>query len=176
MKKTKTKQSGFSLLELLLVVAVGAILLLAGLAVYRNVTNNTNANEAARLLNIIKQETQRLYQGEGQYGTGSLNAVLRNAEVIPASALNDNQVRHPYNGTVGINGDDDTFTVLFNNIPQSACMSLGTAYSINDPDFEGLTIQGQNADRDGDGEISIAELNTQCARGSGVPDMIWTFF
>jgi prepilin-type N-terminal cleavage/methylation domain-containing protein len=172
----KLNRSGFSLLELLLVVAVGAILLLAGLAVYRNVTNNTNVNEAARLLNIIKQETQRLYQGEGEYGTTGLNAILRNAEVIPASALNGTQIRHPFNATVVVTGTDDTFTVLFNNIPQSACLTLGQAYSINDPDFEGVTIQEQDPDSNGDGEISVAELNSSCARGNAIPDIIWTFF
>lgn len=170
------KKDGFSLLELLLVVAVGAILLLAGLAVYRNVINNTNTNEAARLLNIIKQETQRLYQGEGEYGSGNLNTILRNAEVIPASALNGTEIRHPFNATVTVTGTDDTFTVLFRDIPQSACLSLGTAYSINDPDFEGLTLQGSDADSNGDGEISISELNSNCARGGGTPNMVWTFF
>ena len=175
MMNTK-KEQGFSLLELLLVVAVGAILLLAGLAVYRNVTNNTNVNEAARLLNIIKQETQRLFQGEGEYGTADLRAILRNAEVIPASALNGTQIRHPFNAQVRIDGDDDTFTIEFRDVPQSACMSLGQAYSINDPDFEGLTIQGNTADTNGDGEISVTELNGRCDDGNAIPDMVWTFF
>jgi prepilin-type N-terminal cleavage/methylation domain-containing protein len=170
------KKNGFSLLELLLVVAVGAILLLAGLAVYRNVTNNTNVNEAARLLNIIKQETQRLYQGEGEYGESDLNPILRNAEVIPASALNRIEIRHPFNATVAVRGTDDTFTVLFSDIPQSACLKLGQAYSINDPDFEGITIENQDPDSNSDGEISVAELNISCARGSGKADMTWTFF
>ncbi len=167
---------GFSLLELLLVVAVGAVLLLAGLAVYRNVTNNTNVNEATRLLNIIKQETQRLYQGEGEYGSGSLNSILINAEVIPASSLNGSEIRHAFNATVTVTGTDDTFTVLFNDVPQSACLSMGQAYSINDPDFEGISIQSQDPDTNGDGQISVSELDAVCSRGNGIPDMTWTFF
>jgi len=78
-------QKGFSLLELLLVVAVGAILILAGLAIYRNITNNTQINEASRVLNVIKQETQRIYQGEATYGAGTdIEPILVNAEAVPA--------------------------------------------------------------------------------------------
>ena len=51
MKKT---QSGFSLLELLLVVGVGALLLLAGLATYRLVSEGNNVNAATQMLNTLK--------------------------------------------------------------------------------------------------------------------------
>lgn len=169
MMNTK-KEQGFSLLELLLVVAVGAVLLLAGLAVYRNVTNNTNMNEAARLLNVIKQETQRLFQGEGEYGTASLNTILTNAEVIPSSALQGTNIRHAFNGNVTITGDTDTFTVRFANVPRSACISLGQAYSINDPDFVSVQVRNTTITD----EITVTALNTACDRDN--QNMTWTFF
>lgn len=167
--KKMYNRSGFSLLELLLVVAVGAILLLAGLAIYRNVTNNTNLNESARLLNVIKQETQRLFQGEGEYGDAELNDILINAEVIPSSALNGDEIRHPYNSTVTVTGTDDTFTVLFTDVPQSACLSLGQAYSINDPDF----VQLEMGEDVLDGEVTVIDLDNSC---SDDIEMTWTFF
>lgn len=174
--KELTNKKGFSLLELLLVVAIGAVLLLAGLAIYRNVTSNTNVNEANRLLNVIKQEVQRLYQGEGEYGTTTLNDVLINAEVVPSSALSGTNVRHPFNGTVTVTGNNETFTVLYEEVPQSACLTLGQAYGLNDPDFDGLIVDNTDPDADSNGEITVAELDTVCQRAGGAPDMTWSFF
>jgi len=164
------KQKGFSLLELLLVVAVGAILLLAGLAIYRNVTNNANVNEATRLLNVIKQETQRLYQGEGEYGTDELNDTLITADVIPSSALSGTTIRHPYNDDVTVDGATNTFTVQFDNIPTSACISLGQSYNEDDPDFVSLNIAGDDI-----ADNTVAELDDACTDSDEV-NMIWTFF
>lgn len=170
MNKYKNK-AGFSLLELLLVVAVGAILLLSGLAIYRNVTNNTNINEATRLLSVIKQETQRLFQGEGEYGSASIEDVLINAEVIPSSALRGtDKIMSPFNARIRVNGDDATFTVEFKSVPRSACISLGQAYSINDPDFVKVEIGNTELD----GEVGVVDLNTAC--NTDTKNMTWTFF
>jgi prepilin-type N-terminal cleavage/methylation domain-containing protein len=168
--KLMKKKHGFSLLELLLVVAVGAVLLLAGLAVYRNVTQNANVNEAMRLLNVIKQETQRLFQGEGEYGTADLNSLLQNANVIPSSALNGTEIRHPFNDTVTVTGVDDTFTILFRNVPRAACISLGQSYNGDDPDFVQLEIRTTTIT----GDVSVTDLDTACNRD--VQNMTWTFF
>lgn len=178
MKSVKSTQKGFSLLELLLVVAVGAILLLAGLAVYRNVTDNSKVNESIRLLNVTKQETQRLFQGEGSYPAEVLNSVLINANAFPSSSLvgaggANPQVRHPYNGDVTVTGNVRTFTIRFAGVPTASCIKIGQGFTANDPDFNSLVIGSGNADSNGDGIYSANELDNACGDD---PDMVWEFF
>jgi len=157
---------GFSLLELLLVVAVGAILILAGLAIYRNITNNTQINEATRLLNVIKQETQRIFQGEPSYGTTSLEQILINAEAIPAKYVQGTNVISPFNEAVDVVGATDDFTVTFSTVTQAACIKLGLEYTDNDPDFENLSIDGA------DTATTVVDVDAACDDGV---DMVWTF-
>ncbi|PCI01891.1 MAG: hypothetical protein COB76_00280 [Alphaproteobacteria bacterium] len=171
--KQKNKQKGFSLLELLLVVAVGAVLLLAGLAVYRNVTDNSKVNESIRLLNVTKQETQKLFQGEGNYPAQGLNDVLVDSKAFPTSALNGDQPRHPYNGDITVTGTGRTFTILFADVPEASCIKIGGTFAAEDADFVDLSIAGNNMDAGADGVFGALELQNAC---DGDSDMQWEFF
>ena len=175
MYKNKTNESGFSLLELLLVVAVGAVLLLSGLAVYRNVTNNAKINDGTRLLNVLKQETQRLFQGEGRYESGDFTSILINSDVVPSSNTRGDTIRHPFNGTVTAGGsaDGSTFDITYNEVPKSACVKLGQLYSLNDPDFDSLQVGSADTDSNDDGIIGLIELESAC---DDTNEMTWTFF
>jgi prepilin-type N-terminal cleavage/methylation domain-containing protein len=173
MKKMKINNKGFSLLELLLVVAVGAVLLLSGLAVYQNVTNNTKINDGTRLLNVLKQETQRLFQGEGVYTAQNLTPILINADVVPSSNVRGTEISHPFNGTVTVTGATGTFTIQYAGIPKAACVKLGQLYSLSDPDFDNLTIGTTEVEAGDDGVIGVIDLDGSC---DATNDMIWTFF
>ena len=164
MKKT---EKGFSLLELLLVVAVGAILILAGLAIYRNITNNTQINEGTRLLNVLKQETQRLYQGESSYGNADINEILINADAVPARyVVGTDEINSPFDTDVNVAGIDDDFTITFAAVPQAACIKLGVEYTNDDPDFTSLSIDGAVT------QPTVVAVSGACDEGV---DMVWTF-
>ena len=171
MKVNTNKQKGFSLLELLLVVAVGAILILAGLAIYRNVTNQTQVNEASRLVNVLKQESQKLWQGEGTYGAAGddMNETLINANAVPNRYVTGaNTINSPFDTAVNVTSAGTTFTITVAAVPQGACINLGTLYNANDPDFASVSIGGTVQ-----AEPTVAFVNANCdAAGS---DMIWTF-
>src|SRR5688572_7331469 len=82
--QAKRGAKGFSLLELLLVVAVGAVLILAGLGAYRLVTENNNTNQATRLITTLKQQIQQAYQGQASYGTGNIIDDLVSLRALPS--------------------------------------------------------------------------------------------
>ena len=171
MKFTKQMQKGFSLLELLLVVAVGAILILAGLAIYRNVTSQTQVNEASRLLNVLKQETQKLYQGEGTYDAAgtNLNEVLINANAVPsANVTGANTINSPFDQAVNVESAGTTFTITYEAVPQGACINMGRLYTANDPDFQQVVIDGTPLTAP-----TVAEVNNNCSDTGS--DMVWTF-
>lgn len=167
---------GFSLLELLLVVAVGAILLLAGLAVYRNVTENSRVNESVRLLNVTKQETQRLLQGEGSYPAGSsgnLNSLLIDANAIPSDRLVGGTIRTPYNGDVNITGNSRTFTISFAEVPEAACIKIGIIRAECLSYFVRMTIGGTEPAIGDNATYTALGLQNRCTNTN---EMVWEFY
>ena len=175
MTKLQNKTSkGFSLLELLLVVAVGAILILAGLAIYRNITNSTETNEAVRLLTVIKQEIIRAYQGQTDYGNGvNLEPILINMDAIPASNLEGAQVVTPFVSgiqSVVVTGLNETFRVTFSDVPQDACIRLFTAFTADDKEFASFRMGSTVITA-----ISPAQANISCSATATQNDMSWDF-
>lgn len=166
---------GFSLLELLLVVAVGAILILAGLAIYRNITNSTQTNDAVRLLNVIKQEVIRAYQGQSGYGTGSLELMLANMDAIPAGSLEGNEIVTPYlsgaNSTAVV-ANGATFRVTFNDMPQDACIRLFTSFTPDDKELSGFFMGTTAVPL---ANITPVQANTSCSATATANDMSWEF-
>ena len=179
MKKTLNtavkNQQGFTLLELLLVVGVGAILLLAGIATYRLVTEGNNVNEASRLLTTVKQQVQRLYQGQNTYGAGDISTALINAGAIAVANVNTGgtTIVSPWNTPIVVTAATANFTIAFQDLPQEACIQLGTTDVGDDPDFVGVTIAGG-------GSITttptVVQANTGCSATVANNDIIWTFF
>lgn len=174
MKLKLNTQKGFSLLELLLVVAVGAILILAGLAIYRNVTLQTQVNEASRLVNVLKQETQKLWQGEGVYGAAgdNLEATLISANAVPSAYVESpTSVVSPTGGEVDVlvATNPRNFTITFPDVPTDICINLGRLYTANDPDFESVTINdtAQTAP-------DVASVTTACS-DSDSNTLLWEF-
>lgn len=174
--QTRKQEAGFSLLELLLVVGVGALLLLAGIATYRLVTQGTSSNEAVRVLTTIKEKTQRAFQGQRGYTNGNLVNTLVTMNAFPAGVLNDaDEPIHPWGGAIDIQGAGQNFTITFEGVPADACISLGTSFDEEDTDFVQLDIGGTIFEDDGGTEINAVNLTGPCDQAGGV-DMAWTFF
>lgn len=171
--KTKNTESGFSLLELLLVVGVGALLLLAGIATYRLVTGGANVNEGKRLLTTVKEKVQRAYQDQRTYAglaTGTainLGAIPAQYQVTAATAEN------PWGGalTVAVNAANNTrFDITMATVPRAACIELFTTYNANDPDLISVTVAGTATVA---AAVNVANANTRC--NAAAVAMMWTF-
>lgn len=82
----KSKQKGFTLLELLLVVGIAAILIVAGITTYNLVNKSNQINETTRLVHTIMDQFRRLYAGTGTYaGTAAAaETALWNSGSVPA--------------------------------------------------------------------------------------------
>lgn len=167
----RKNEAGFTLLELLLVVGVGAILLLAGIATYRLVTSGNNVNEGNKLVQTIKQQVQRLYQGQSTYGTANITAALVNAGIFPADALNGTTPVTPWDTNIVVTGATNNFTITFQDLPEDACIQMGTTDLSNDPDFVGITIGGTAPT-----DQSLANVDTRCVATAASNDIVWTFF
>ncbi|MCB9979184.1 MAG: prepilin-type N-terminal cleavage/methylation domain-containing protein [Rhodospirillales bacterium] len=173
-------ESGFSLLELLLVVGVGALLLLAGIATYRLVTQGNDVNDAVRVLTTIKSQTQKAYQGQNGYGAAGTDLVpiLVAMQAFPAGVLDSTDTpRHPWGDTIVIEsstvtGDTRSFDLTFTNVPSDACINLGTTFDSRDTDFLGLSVGATNF-----ASTDIIDPNALVApcTAAALVNMVWTF-
>ena len=119
-------EAGFTLLELLLVVGVGALLLIGGISTYRLVSESNKVADTTRLVMTIRNEAQNLAQGQGYAG---VEAALKAGKVIPDTGT----LRNPFGGALTLNAGD-TLSVAVDKIPTNACKKL--AMSIKDPSIQ----------------------------------------
>lgn len=176
-KAVKTTEKGFSLLELLLVIGVGALLLIAGLATYRIVTEGNNVNEAIRILNSAKIGIQTLYQNQANYGADGtdITDIVVDGGVFPARNIVGGTPLDPWREATVVESVDDAngvgYTITFQNLPQAACGKLGTAFTpTTDSDFVSVDINGNGADTN----PTVANVRGDCTAGD-TNDITWRF-
>lgn len=150
--ETKKSQAGFTLLELLLVVGVGALLLIGGIATYRLVSEGNKVTDTTRMVMTVRNEAQNLSQGQGYTGVQS---ALEAAKILIPNQKN------PFGGAFTIT-EGDTLGISVDQIPTNACRKL--AMSIKD---YGVKLGGSAPPTD------LAAASGMC--GSDSNTLSWTF-
>jgi prepilin-type N-terminal cleavage/methylation domain-containing protein len=121
MKKSNSR--GFTLLELLLVVGIAAILIVAGITTYSLVNKSNTATETIRLVNIVLDQSRRLFASTGSYtGTAAaMEAALVNTGKIPQKYISGvaGNISSPYGAaatdvTLTPAAGGATFTMVMN--------------------------------------------------------------
>jgi len=137
MKTTNAnRESGFTLLELLLVIGVAALLLIGGIATYRLVSDGNKSTEATRLLLTLRQETQTMAQQQGGNYAGiefdTTDGTAATGPLITSGTLRAGQ-RNPFNGNIVVKSEasDANVSVQFTNLSQAGCSKLAQAVTNN---------------------------------------------
>ena len=81
------KNKGFSLLEILLVLAIAAALVIGAFIVYPKVQAGARADAESKNISTIVAGIKSLYTSSSTY-TGLTNAVAANAKIFPDNMLN----------------------------------------------------------------------------------------
>jgi prepilin-type N-terminal cleavage/methylation domain-containing protein len=175
----RSSTSGFSLLELLLVVAVGAVLILAGLGAYRLVSENNNTNQATRLLTTLKQQVQQSYQGQSSYGSGNIIGDMASLHALPSdlgtNGTGSSMTAKGQFGEIELVGAGNNFQIVFNNVPKGACVRLAQQYTPqNANDFVSLDVGGTSFGQSSTNMTQATFLST-CSEQGANNKMTWTF-
>lgn len=171
----RRNQRGFSLLELLLVVGVGALLLLAGIATYRLVTQENAANEALEVIYTVTAGMHKLFAGQqGGYGNASLLPTLINANAFPASVhVTAGGVYHPMGQAMDVVGFDSYFEIQLYAISPGDCIKLGQGFQPGTEDnFLYLDVGGTVFDATTG--LTVANLTPACSASDPI-DVFFAF-
>lgn len=173
-QENRKGELGFTLLELLLVVGVGAILLIAGIGTFQLVTQNNKLNEGSQLLSTVKDRVQDIFKAQARYGglNEDITSLVVNAGGFPPDALDGsgNPVT-PWDTPVLVIAIFRSFRVEFQDLPEEACIKMGIDPVQNDPSYSTTSIGGTV----GLG-VSLTESNARCSATAADNDIQWTFF
>ena len=155
MKKTiftRKNQQGFSLIELVGVLATIAILIAITVVGLKKLTSSSNLGSAVQEAGLISSAIKSTYKVQGDFNG------LTNAVILKSNVINDNMrvkseptlVRSPWlkNGaTVApttIDSADDAFTITYHQVPEFDCTDFSTKLinSFEKVDVNGTVITG----------------------------------
>lgn len=159
------KSKGFTLIEILLVLAIGAGILFAVFLAVNKVQSKALTKEAAESLNLMVADTRALYRSAGTFD-GIDPDVLINNNVPPENMVpNGNQIVSPWNTVVQIqqatlNTADDAVRFVYPDIPSNDCSNFvqSAAGSFNQVEVEGTLVKDTTADLN----LDVAQLGVQC--------------
>lgn len=149
-----SQEHGFSLLEVLLVIGVGAILMFAGIGTYSLSTESYKVSDAKRTVASLKQRVQNLYSGQRTYGSDvDLTQIALNADLFPTTALDDagNPIT-PWDTGIEIIAKGDLFYIKLLNLEKKQCIYLATLDFSNDSDY---VMTGTTGGAGNTGDITV---------------------
>ena len=127
--KFNSEQSGRSMVEMLGVLAIIGVLSVAGIAGYSKAMAKFKQSKLMDQVSLTAANIRTAYSGQPNYN-GLTNSVAISLGLIEESMKNGSSgIKHSYGDTVtlGTSDSDVQFTMAFANVPQDACVAIGSA-------------------------------------------------
>lgn len=119
------KTTGVTLMEIMLVLAIAAMIIVMSVRYYQTTSSSQQANSALQQIQSITEIADRLAQGSGSYTTASLNAIT--------ALMPNKMMTSPWGTPITIKGNKPTtYKVVFPSMPPSVCALIVPRLKQND--------------------------------------------
>lgn len=146
----RLSQSGFSLVEILLVLAIIAVLGIAAFIIFSQVRDANRAHTESQNLTTIIVGVRNLYANRADYN-GLTTGIANQAHIFPSS-MNDKQygatdpVSHLGNGLVDVEpwgANEKRFAVIYRDVPIEICIKIAQNYgkNVDEVQVNGVTVK-----------------------------------
>ena len=128
-----TKQIGVTLLEVMLVLAVAAMIIVMSIRYYQTANSNQQVNALLQMTQGIAAAADSLAQKDGSYSNSTVNSTNIKA-LMP-----NNSFGTPWGTTASFtSGGSTSYTVTFPSAPMAVCIQASSRLSAN-PKFTSIT-------------------------------------
>ncbi|WP_028491634.1 type 4 pilus major pilin [Thioalkalivibrio sp. ALE19] len=167
-KDVHRKVRGFTLVEMLIVLAIGASVLFGVFLTVSAVQNQQAANEASENLNLFAAEIQTLFRGQSDFSDIS-NTVLLDAGIVPGPMEQGGEIVTAWNDDVvvdhtdltGTSGTDNAFEIKY-PLPEAACTNVIQAV---EGAFAEVRVGGSTIKDANNREMDIPTMASECSSG-----------
>lgn len=170
----KRHQSGFTMIELMIVLALAAIATVIGISLYNSNSAQTEIEREVRNLNsLVPLVKQTFMTAQGNY-EGLSNTVMLNSKSFPQSMRvngSNTLIRHSWNNDgvdlspVNFLGTaNDSFEITYKSVPAQACQDLmSRVYKF----FEEVAIGGTVV-------TNVGQISTACGNSGNTTIVVTT--
>lgn len=131
MKKSFKTMLGVTLLEIMLVLAIAAMVIVMSIRYYQSANASQQVNTASSMMTAIVVAADGLAQASGSYATGGVS------DTTVAPLLPNNSNATPWGGTAKITSPAGatTFVTTFDKVPANVCPLLAAKFNGTDKHF-----------------------------------------
>lgn len=165
MKLIKIRNKGFSLLEILLVLAVAAALVIGAFMLYPKLVASQKIEKESKNITTLQAGVKALYAGRSRL-SGLSPTVLIQSKNVPDNMVQDGKLINEWKGEVDIayQGNHGKYSITYNGVPAEACSKFITGVSGN---FVSITIynggSGGDVKNDEEGKpLEVAKTASAC--------------
>jgi Tfp pilus assembly protein FimT len=124
MKRFGKSMLGVTLLEIMLVLAIAAMIIVMSVRYYQSASANQQANSALQMIQGITASADGLAQGTGSYSTISTSSVQ--------ALMPNKSMMTPWGGTITVAAQGATsYTVTIDQMPEAVCLQLKSRMASN---------------------------------------------
>ncbi|WP_413499873.1 type 4 pilus major pilin [Buttiauxella gaviniae] len=144
--RSKAKNKGFSLLEMILVLAVGASLVIAAFMLYPKIQASQRIDKETKNISTIQASIKSLYAGKSRM-SGLSSDVLIASNSAPDNMIQSGKLVSEWKGSVNVeySGNHGKYNIIYDNVPADACSRLITAVAGS---FVSITIYNASGSND----------------------------
>lgn len=131
----KFGQAGANLIEALIFIAIGLLLLLGVIGIYKLVSSGSKESAATSQIIATQISYRGAYGGQNSYGTGDIT----DSKNLPSDLkVSGTTVKNGWDGAVTITGASAVFTISWAGVSDVSCAKI----AILNADWLGVSING----------------------------------